>query len=107
MAKNTKNVSQKWAENCANSRGTMVVLPSEFSSQANEVDEKVKQLRILEAELNNLSQNMWYAIRKHLNDKGISGALTMDMGWNAEAKEDNIWVINMTKPIQNGPGMRL
>lgn len=109
-----KNKSKKWAEACAKSKGTMVMLPEEMKEKADEMFKLIEEINKAAAAVNkdniklgNVSNNLWFKIRQLLEEPCGDKVYKMDMDFNQEAKEDGFYVINFTQPRPQGPGMRM
>lgn len=108
----TVDKAKDWAKECAESKGQMVILPTELNDEANEIEEMKKEVEKRAAafnevnlELENKAQNFWYKVRKTLKTNNVKGALEKSLGWNKEAQKDGIKVVNIISQPPQGMQM--
>lgn len=105
-----KNIAQLWAENCAKSNGTMILLPesmqesaAEFKQRSDAYKEKAREFDKLTAEFDTYAKNFWHQLRQAVEEKGHADIYSKNIGWNKQALEDGLFVINITAGGQGGP----
>jgi hypothetical protein len=101
----TENKQKTWAEKCAQSKGTMVMVPTEFAAELDKLFKQKDEVIQMQVDLNKKDmeaehawKTWWHNVRaavaKLLGDKVVY-APGSKMGINVEAKEEGIWVINL------------
>ena len=106
MAK--KNIALEWVKRCADSNGSMIMVPTKmigdaeiFIKKSEEYLIKAKEFDKLSAEFDNFAKNFWYKTRQTLEKNGMEEIWNKNIGWNEEAKKDGIKIINIV--AQNRP----
>jgi hypothetical protein len=97
-----KNIAKTWAEKCAQSNGSMVIVPAEMSTESDEFHKKsevylalAKEFDKASAEFDLFAKNFWHKMRLELESIGVADIWGKNIGWNTEAKKDGIKVINI------------
>jgi len=106
MAKKSK--IQSWAEKCADSNGTMMMLPDglhdesdKFQKESDAYLELAREFDKKTAEFEVFAKNFWHKIRLELEKKGVKEIFAKNIGFNEQAKKDSVKVINLTSgPMQ-------
>lgn len=103
-----KTPQERWAEHVDKSSGTMFFLPEQFQDEAKEIEKYRKEFNDFmqkvvsekEIDLSVKTQNFFYKLRKHLKESGNGSAFYKDIGWNQDAVDEGIFVINLFDPAQ-------
>lgn len=105
-----KNIAQEWAERCAKSNGTMIMLPEsmqeaakEFKERSESYKEKAREFDKLTADFDTYAKNFWHQLRQAVEEKGHPEIYSRNIGWNKQAADDGLFVINITAGGQGGP----
>lgn len=98
-----ENLSEKWAEDCSKSNGTMVMLPpevkdkaEEFTKRSDEYLAKAREFDKTMAEFETYAKTFWHEMRQAI-EKSHPDVWSMNIGFNQRAKEDGLMVVNLTK----------
>ena len=112
--KQLKSKSQIWAEQCANSGESMLLVPLAMEDKSDEMLSKteayMKMAREFDkatAEFDNFAKNFWYEMRKALEEEGVDGIFSKNIGWNTAAQKDGQKVINIVNAQQSAPPIRM
>lgn len=108
-----KNLAKDWAEKCAKSNGTMVVIPSDMNSDADEFQKKTgdylakaREFDKLSADFDVFAKNFWHKMRQSLEAAGTEEIWGKNIGWNEQAKKEGVKVINIMAGGQGPMQMR-
>lgn len=98
-----KNVAQEWAERCAKSNGSMIMLPTELIKDADEFLAKREEFASVSreydkknAEYEMLFKQFWFSLRQKLEEKGVAYTWGKNVGLNEHALQDGVKIINIT-----------
>lgn len=99
-----KETVKKWQEAVNASNGVSVFLPDSLVEEAEEIDklrqdlnEEIARVAKKEIALNVATQNLFHACRQKLEDAGRTDIWVKDVGFNADALEDGVYVVNVTQ----------
>jgi len=98
-----KNIDKNWAELCASSKGSMIMVPDVMTENADEFLKKTDDFLKLSKEFNKANadfdvyaKTFWHKMRQAIEEKGIVNDIyEKNIGWNMQAKEDGVKVINI------------
>lgn len=91
------NPQTYWAQRCVDSQHTMAMLPVELNEVANEIIEQGEKLQIESVLFEAKAAEFWSKARVALYKKGYRAALSNGLGWNEDAMNDGIKVVNIVK----------
>lgn len=96
-----------WNEVVKNSGGRSFFVPDALQAQVKEWQEARKKLRELtevaaeqEVKTSVAMQNMFLELRKYAIETGIEGVWTADIGFDTQALEDGVFVVNVVDAIK-------
>jgi len=96
-----------WKKIVNESKGTRFFLPDSFKERAEDFNKKRielnKDLAIAaekEITMNMISQNALYEVRKYLAKNGFDEIWMKEIGWDAEALKEGVFVINIMEPMK-------
>ena len=105
-----KNKALDWAKRCAESKGTSFLVPKNFKEEAEKFLAEVESLNAdkkalirREADFSNLRDNFWYNLRKELEKGGATGVFEKNIDFDADAKADGFFVVNIFDERQGMP----
>lgn len=101
-----KTKEEKWAEYVERSGGSAMFLPEKFLEEAKALEKKRKEFNDLlqkvvsekELDLQMETQSFFYGLRKHLKENGKDAIFYKEIGWNQDAADEGIFVINIIDP---------
>ena len=102
-----KSKVEQWINKCADSNGTMIMLPAKMSEkgdkfieESKEYIEKCRAFDKMTAEFEVYAKNFWHEVRLGLEKDNVKGAFSNNVGWNQQALDEGVKVLNV---IQSGP----
>ncbi len=103
-----KTPQEKWAEYVERSSGTALFLPEKFIETAKEIEKKRKEFNDLlqkvvaekEVDLQMDTQIFFHNLRKYFKETGNDSIFYKEIGWNQDAVNEGIFVINIIDPSQ-------
>lgn len=100
-----KNKALNWAEKCAKSNGTQILLTGENKKLAEEFKKVLDEFRKKEEEFVKERKefrlevdSFWLKVKKNLYESGVKLALDYDLDLDSDAMVDGYLVVNLTKP---------
>lgn len=108
MDEKTKTPLQLWTEQVEQSRGILAFLPDQFKEEAAEIERGRKEFNELlnteiaekEIDLQVATQTLFHKVRKYWKEAGKKNIFSRDIGWNKDALNEGIYVINVIDPPQ-------
>ena len=98
----TKNIAKDWTERCAESNGSMMMVPKEMNEETDSFQKKTdeylalaKQFDKASAEFDVFAKNFWHKMRQALEAGGVEEIWGKNIGWNEQAKKEGFKVINL------------
>lgn len=97
-----KKIAMDWGARCANSNGSMVLVPksmkekaAEMVARSNEYIQRAQEFDKYYANYEHFAKNFWHEMRMSLEAEGIKDIFSKNIGWNEEAQRDGEQVINI------------
>lgn len=96
-----------WKKIVSESKGTRFFLPDSFKERADDFNKQRIELNIdlsvaaeKEITMNMLSQNVLFEVRKYLAKNGFDEIWMKEIGWDADALKEGVFVINIMEPMK-------
>ena len=96
-----------WKKIVSESGGTRIFLPDELKKEADAIEEdriKLKKesskVAKLDLEFGMRLQNLFLSVRQHLAKNGMDDNWSKDIGYEADALKENVFIININEPQQ-------
>jgi hypothetical protein len=107
-----KDKVTEWAKKCLDSNGSMIMCPKDMADKAQEMitksDDFLKLAREFDkasAEFDNYAKNFWFEMRQSLEKLNYADIFSKNIGWNEQAKNEGVKVINIMAPHPGGMRM--
>lgn len=102
-----KETIQKWQEYIKDLKGQQIFLPDKFTEIVDksevmraEYNKKLVQMAKEEIALNITTQNIFYDVRKYLSENGYPDIWVKEIGLNADALKDGLYIVTMTEQMR-------
>ena len=100
----SKESVEKWQEVVNTSKGVSQFLPDALTEDAEnvetlrkELNEEIARVAKKEIALNVATQNLFFESRRKLEEAGLKDVWVKDIGFNTDALEDGVFVLNITQ----------
>lgn len=101
------NQNRNWKKIVSESNGRQMFVPDEFVERTKKIEEdrtaynkEVVRIAAKEIALNMETQNLFFDLRKYLEESGNEDIWVKDIGFESEALKDGVFVINITEGRQ-------